>query len=81
MHAPCKRSKTTHNPPIMRVLPPHPAANNGSRDHQDFPDPDGQKHNPVAPCDVAVKSQGKQQTEDEETAVDDELTATEHVQD
>ena len=61
--------------PIVRVLPPHPGADCRAREDEQLPDPDRQEDDPVAPGDVAIESERKQQAEHQQARVDDELTA------
>ena len=61
--------------PVVRVLPPHPGADCRAREDEQLPDPDRQEDDPVAPGDVAIESERKQQAEHQQARVDDELTA------
>lgn len=62
------------------MLPPNIAADKGAREDNQLPYPDGKEYNPVAPQDELVQTQGKQQAEDQQTAIYQEFTAQECIQ-
>jgi len=53
-------------PPALWIPAPHIAANDGSSNNQELPDPDGEKDDPVAPAYCVVQSQWKQQGEQQQ---------------
>ena len=42
--------------PVVGMLPPDPAPDYGPTQHQQFPDPDGEEDDPVAPGDGAIET-------------------------
>lgn len=55
---------------------PHTGAHRRPKDDQQLPEPDGCEDGPVAPLYDAIEPQGEQHGKQQETGVDQELTAT-----
>lgn len=56
------------NQPVVGVFPPDITANSGSNYDGQFPEPDGEENDPVAPLDCVIKPQRKQQGEHQQAA-------------
>lgn len=55
---------------------PDSSAHGGPNDDQQLPQPYRGEHSPVAPLDDSIQPQGEQHGEEQQTGVDQELTAT-----
>ena len=56
------------------MFPPNIASKCSSNNDKHFPDPDGEKYDPVAPFYGVVQPQGKEQRKQQQTGEDQELT-------
>lgn len=71
-----KATSVRENLPVLGVVRPHSGAHRGPDNDQQLPQPYRGEHGPVAPLDDSIQPQGQQHGEQQQTRVDQELTAT-----
>lgn len=62
--------------PVLGVVCPDSGANRGPNNDQQLPQPYWGENSPVAPLDDSIQPQGQQHGEEQQTGVNQELTAT-----